>query len=177
MRQFLSLLILAACSGGGGGGDTGSTPREPFVPIVPITDPVPAGTATYNGGMSLGFLPPSGGEAVAISGDLSLTIDFDNPDRAITGAATGFADDVDTYTGNLLVNTAALDDSAGGLDFFTNINGSLLTGTTNYLVLGQMRGEFLGKAQEAASGQVSGQVQERGIPSLLTGQFQAARRP
>lgn len=176
MRYFGFLMALAACSGGGGSaGDV--TQREPFVPITPIDVPVPTGSASYSGGITLGFLAPSGGEAVSLSGDLSLTVDFDNMAGAITGTATGFSDQTASYAGNLLVNTGALDDSTGGLDFVTNINGSLLTGTTNYLVLGQMRGEVLGSAQEAASGQVTGQVQERGIPSQLTGAFQAARQP
>lgn len=177
MRYVYALLTLAACSGGGDSSGDTVTQREPFVPITPIVDLTPTGTASYDGGISLGFIAPNGGGAVDMSGDLSLTIDFDNMDRAVTGAATGFSDDTGAYVGNLLVNTAALDDSTGGLDFVTNINGSLLTGTTNYLVLGQMRGEVLGTSQEAASGNISGQVQERGVPAILTGQFQTARRP
>jgi len=92
-------------------------------------------------------------------------------------AATGFSDGPTAYTGNLLINTGALDDSNGGLDFATNINGSLLNGTTNYLVLGQMRGEVLGAGETAATGNLSGQVLERGQPAVLGGSFQAARIP
>ncbi|MEL6641518.1 MAG: hypothetical protein AAFP98_09435 [Pseudomonadota bacterium] len=169
---------LSACSSGGGGvpGDE-VTRREPFVPITPVVELVPTGSATYAGGIDLRFLPPSGGEAVDLNGDLTLNVDFDTMDSAVSGVASGFTDPLNSYTGNLLVNTGALDDSAGGLDFVTNINGSLLTGTTNYLVLGQMRGEVLGTGQEAASGQISGEVLERGQPAGLTGAFQTARQP
>ncbi len=178
MRYTLLLpIILMACSSGGNGAGVDVTQREPFVPIIPVDDPTPTGSATYEGGIGIRFLAPATGGTVDLDGDLTLTMNFDNMDAGVSGAASAFHDDIDTYVGNLIVNTGALDDSAGGLDFVTNINGSLLTGTTNYLVLGQMRGEVLGAAQQAASGQISGEVLERGQPALLTGEFQAARQP
>ena len=178
MRYVILLsLFLAACSSGGGSSGVDVTRREQLVPIIPVVDNGPTGSATYAGGIDLRFLTPSSGEAVDLNGDLTLAVDFDNMGAAVSGAASGFRDDTDAFTGNLLVNTGALDDSSGGLDFVTNINGSLLTGTTNYLVLGQMRGEVLGTGQEAASGQISGEVLERGQPSTLTGAFQTARQP
>ena len=179
--RYVTLILFAAMSACGGAGGSGSgsdiIPREPIVPIIPDVDPVPTGAATYNGVIGLRFLSPSSGSPVDLDGDLSLQVNFDDKAAAVTGSATGFHQDTATYTGNLLVNTGALDDSDGGLDFVTNINGSLLTGTNNYLVLGQMRGEVLGTGETAATGNVSGQVLERGQPSALSGDFQAARQP
>ena len=178
MRHTLLLpLLFAACSSGAPSSGVDVTQREPLVSITPIVDLTPSGNASYEGGIGIRFLAPTSGGAVDLDGELTLAVDFDNMDAAVTGAASGFHDDVDTYVGNLIVNTAALDDSAGGLDFVTNINGSLLTGSTNYLVLGQMRGEVLGATQQAASGQIAGEVLERGQPAVLSGEFQTARQP
>lgn len=178
MRHILLIpFLITSCSSGAPSTGVDVTQREPFVPITPVVDLTPTGSATYQGGIGIRFLAPSSGSAVDLDGDLSLSVNFDNMDAAVTGDASGFHDDVDSYVGNLIVNTAALDDSVGSLDFVTNINGSLLTGTTNYLVLGQMRGELLGSTQQAASGQISGEVLERGQPAILTGEFQTARQP
>ena len=175
---FISAIVLclaAACGGGGGAAIDSGPAREPFVPIV--ADPVvlPTGSARYTGDINLGFAAPRSSATVSLTGDLSLTVDFDQPETAITGGAQGFADDTTAYSGALFVDGGTLEDLATRPTFAAQVSGALQGGGASYLIFGQMNGEVLGTSQEAILGQITGTAREAGLDASVAGQFQASR--
>ena len=174
---MLSLLLIPACSGGGGGGAPGTPPREPYVPIIPDENLGPTGSASYAGGVGLRFSAPSSAEQIILNGDLTLRVDFDLTDNAVTGFAAGFAAGDIAYAGTLYLSDGAIDDSSGGLDFAAQVSGALQQDRDSYLLFGTISGEFLGNTAEVATGQVLGTARQAGRDTVMSGQFQVARQP
>lgn len=170
----VSAAVLAGCSGGADGSDVGVT-REPIVPI--IEDPVvrPTGSASYAGGVTLGFIAPESADSLSLAGDLALTVNFDQVDDAVTGSASGFSDSTNAYTGALFLNGGGLEEVATRPQFDAQLSGALQSGTDSYLIFGQMNGEVLGTSQEAVLGQITGTARQAGRDAPVSGQFQAAR--
>lgn len=175
---FLScLLLIPACSGGTGGGASDGGPREPLVPIIPDEVVSPTGSATFEGGVGLRFSAPATGQAHDLQGDLTLQVNFDRSENAVTGFASEFSESATAYTGTLFLTDGVLDDTSGGLDFAAQVSGSLQQSGDTYLIFGSARGEFLGDGQQVASGQVLGTARQAGRDATVSGQFQTARQP
>lgn len=180
MQHHLSLILvltlLSSCGGSVGGGVSDRDFREPIVPIIPEILEGPAGTASYDGQIGLGFLAPTSAQAMDLDGDLTLQVDFDNATEAVSGFAGGFHREATPFVGTLFLGTGALDQSDGGLDFVAQISGSLQNSSDTYLIFGQIGGEFIGSSQQVAVGQVLGTARQAGMDAPLTGQFQATRQ-
>lgn len=180
MRHRLALscsLLISACSGGTDGGASAGVPREPLVPIIPEEILAPTGSATYEGGVGLRFTAPSTAQLLDLLGDLTLDVNFDRTESAVTGFAAGFSDNATAYTGTLFITGGSLDDTSGGLDFAAQLSGSLQQAGDTYLIFGTAGGEFLGDGQQVATGQLLGTARQAGRDAVVSGQFQAARQP
>lgn len=175
--SWMIILLLAGC--GGGGGETSLTDPIDDLPTVidPEPDPSPTGTAAYRGPISLEFAPATAPQ-VAMEGTLALTVDFDASADAVTGDAAEFTTQAGAAVeGRLFLGGGTLDDSGAALLMNSQISGSLRSGTTGYLVFGQLNGEVQGNSQSAVSGSVSGSVRQSGVDTALSGQFAAGRLP
>lgn len=178
MRYFLmAFLSLAACSGGGGS-TTAVDPIDELPTVIePEPDPAPTGRASYRGPIGLTFTPQST-PTVQLDGTLALAVDFDATAEAVTGEASGFTTASNgTVDGRLFLSGGALDDSQPALEMAGQLSGSLRSGTTGYLVFGQLTGEVQGDTQSAIVGNVAGTVRESGRDVSLTGQFTTGRLP
>ncbi len=177
MRYSLFLIgFLAGCSGGGG-----STPIDPIdeLPktITPEVDTAPTGTASYRGPTSIGFTPALS-TPVTLAGTMNLNVNFDRALDAVTGSASAFETAAGApVTGNLHLSGGELDDSGTTLQFGGKISGSLRSGTTGYLIAGTLSGEFLGEDETAVSGRITGDAYQSGVPTNMSGTFQAGRLP
>jgi hypothetical protein len=173
---ILTVLFLAACSGGGG--DLVIDPIDGLPKtITPEPDPTPTGTASYRGPATLGFVPVLS-DAVELNGTLALLVNFDGGAEAITGDATGFETSLGgAVEGRLFLSGGALDDTNTALLFSSRISGSLRSGIDSYLIFGTLAGEFQETNQSAVTGRVTRTVRQSGNDAPLTGSFQAARLP
>jgi hypothetical protein len=177
MRYSLFLCAaLAACSSGGSGTIIDPIDELPTT-IEPEANPAPTGEASYRGPTSLAFVPVLS-EAVDLKGTMAIDVDFDAAATAVTGSASGFETaSGGPVTGQLYLSGGALDDTDVALLFGSQISGSLQSGPDNYLVFGQVAGEFLESNQSAVSGRISGTVRQSGADSTLSGSFLAGRVP
>lgn len=174
--SLIAILLMAAC---GGGSSTDVTDPIDDLPttITPEPDPTPTGTALYRGPIGIAFTSQSS-QVWDLDGTLALQVDFDATANAVTGDASGFTTASNsTVDGQLFLSGGSLDDSGPSLAMTGQISGSLRSGTTGFLVFGQLTGEVQGGDQGAVTGAVSGSVRESGFDTQLTGDFTVGRLP
>ena len=158
----IALIIVAGCSGGGGDRSFADAEREAIelaatledLEISSVAQLPTSGSAAYEG--MIGVAVPG----YAVLGDLNVNVNFAS--ESITGNAGNFIDsDDERISGSLAIDNGSFIRNADPLtefQFTADIGGALSDSDGNYLVDGQLLGDFLGQNQEGMSGLVVGTI-------------------
>ena len=187
-----ALLLLGAVSGCGTAGPS-SAPSPPLDyaaydaqatalhttwDSAGFTDPatLPAGGgAAFYGVMHLRM--ENGSTEVLANGRMRLDVSFAT--SSLSGSAGSFAAKSGTfYDGALQISGGALDRAATpatGYTYTANLDGTLSGGGSDFILSGDLSGDFLGPGYNAASGVLAGTTATGGANGYLFGNFIAAR--